>query len=304
MLRRPAARVFTVDHVDTAALRLKYAEDPHVRAADIGAVDIVWNDGPLRDAVARALPGAERWFAYAIASHVIEHVPDMIWWLAEIRSVLSSGAALRLVMPDRRFTMDIARRETVLADVLAAYLVAARRPQPREIIDFYSRYQNVDVVSAWRGQQKVRQIGPLDQAETAVRLAQSALAGGYHDVHCWVFTPRSFLALMVELARLGLIWFAFEKMIPTAEDTLDFCVHARAADDRRIIEASWRDALGALEAAELRAPVLPQDEPARLQDQIRLQAAWAVAPGGRFWPGTRLRRLWRTLARTWRATAG
>ena len=150
MLRRPAARVFTVDHVDTAALRLKYAEDPHVRAADIGAVDIVWNDGPLRDAVDRALPGAERWFAYAIASHVIEHVPDMIWWLAEIRSVLSSGAALRLVMPDRRFTMDIARRETVLADVLAAYLVAARRPQPREIIDFYSRYQNVDVVSAWR----------------------------------------------------------------------------------------------------------------------------------------------------------
>ena len=271
ILRRPEARVHYVDHVDTETLRRKYANDPKLDTAAFVPVDIAWSDGTLREAVARALPGPEKWFSYVIASHVIEHVPDIIWWLAEIRTVLSSGGALRLVIPDRRFTMDFGRRETILADALSAYLQSIRHPRPREILDFYIRYQNADVTKSWNGTEATRQMFPLSQATLAIRHAQAALTGEYRDVHCSVFTPRSFLSLMVDIARLGLIWFAFEKIYPTEERALEFTVHLTAADDRHIIEESFRQALTALVASEQHAPFLPQDEPARLREQIAAQ---------------------------------
>jgi hypothetical protein len=243
ILRRPAARVAYVDHVGTVALRQKYRADPKVAVSDIVDVDVVWSTGALRGAIEQAFPGTRRWFDYVIASHVIEHVPDVIWWLAEIRSVMSSGAALRLIIPDRRFTMDIARRETGMADMLSAYLAQARRPQAREILDFYCQFQRVDAARAWAGQHVSYSQYPIGQAATALELAQSAIDGAYHDVHCSVFTPRSFLMLMHDLARLGMIWFSFAKIHATARNELDFFVHLQAADDPVLIEQSWRDAV-------------------------------------------------------------
>ncbi len=273
LVRRPAARVYYVDHVDTAGLRAKYAADPKLTVADFVDVDVVWGEGPLRAALRDALPGPERWFKFAVASHVIEHVPDLVWWLAEVRSVMSSGGALRLVVPDRRFTMDIGRRETQVADAVAAYLAQARQPGLREILDFYIRFQRVDVPAAWLGREAVRTMFPLKQATRAIETAQAALRGSYQDVHCSVFTPRSFAQLMVDLSRLGMLWFSCGKIVPTAENELDFFVHMVAADDRDTVEESWRAALTAQEAAAGGAACLPQEEIARLREEVARQAA-------------------------------
>jgi hypothetical protein len=214
----------------------------HVSRQDAPGLDVVWSEGSLRQALL-ALPGPEKWFVYAVARLVIQRVPDLVWWLAELRSVLISGGALRLVVPDRRFTEDFARRETEFADVMAAYLAGSRRPQPREVLDCHVRQQPVDLAAAWHGTQRTQHMFSLEQATRGIRLAQAALAGEYVDVACWVFTPDSFLQLMVDLARHGLIWFACERIVPTAEYRRDFCVHLRAADDRQEIEESWRGVL-------------------------------------------------------------
>ncbi len=49
-----------------------------------------------------------------VASHVIEHVPDLITWLREIASVLKPTGQARLAIPDRRYTFDLLRVETQL----------------------------------------------------------------------------------------------------------------------------------------------------------------------------------------------
>jgi predicted SAM-dependent methyltransferase len=72
---------------------------------------------------------------YAVASHVVEHVPDLIDWLTEIASVLRSTGELRLIVPDKRFLFDIFRRETSLADVLLSYINNARDAQPHSMLD-------------------------------------------------------------------------------------------------------------------------------------------------------------------------
>src|SRR5437868_3008097 len=72
---------------------------------------------------------------YVVASHVIEHVPDLIGWLAEVREALEPGGELRLAVPDRRYTLDYRRSVSRLADVVHAWFMRARRPLPHQILD-------------------------------------------------------------------------------------------------------------------------------------------------------------------------
>ena len=134
-----------VDYADAAALRARYANDPHVDIAKIVDVDAVWAQKTMLD----ALDG--QCVDYIIASHVIEHVPDLITWLKELHSVLLTEGEVRLVVPDKRYTFDYLRAETRLCDIVSAYLVRARVPQPHEIIDFCVNKVDIDVVAAWQG---------------------------------------------------------------------------------------------------------------------------------------------------------
>jgi hypothetical protein len=185
---------------------------------------------------------------------------------------MSSGAALRLIVPDRRFTMDIARRETVLADVLAANVIRARSPQPRDVVDYYCNYTEVDRDEAWRGLRPIDAGYETSRAALAISLARSAMEGAYQDVHCWVFTPASFVRLMHALARLGMIWLECKRVYATDEGDLDFFVHIEAADDMPAIIASWRDAQFELDAAMQERPFLPQDDLAAHRAVIGRQA--------------------------------
>ena len=79
-------------------------------------VDFIWDDGkPLREAIPANLV-----FDYVIASHVIEHAPDMIGWLRQVAGVLRTGGILSLAVPDKRFTFDEGRELTTLDQLLTA----------------------------------------------------------------------------------------------------------------------------------------------------------------------------------------
>ena len=99
--------IFFVDHCDTKTLREKYASDSSVTVEKIVEVNAVWGALSLQDCI-----GAVRKVDYVLASHVIEHVPDLVTWLAEIRSILRPDGTLRLAVPDRRFTFDYLRPES------------------------------------------------------------------------------------------------------------------------------------------------------------------------------------------------
>ena len=265
ILRRPQYRVLYLDHVPTGQLRAKYASDPSVSADGIVPVDVVWAGSSLRAAV-----GPEVWFDHVVASHVVEHVPDLVTWLAAI--VLGPDGALRLIVPDRRFTMDIARRETVLADVLAAHLEKRTRPTPRDVLDFYGNYRIVERDVAWTGMEPPGDGAALSEIGTAMRHARSALAGAYCDAHCWVFTPNSFVHLMANLAAIGKCGFLCARIIDTVPGEIDFFVHLRRSTDMERVRESWDRARRVL-APSPAFPGLRQDEPSALRATVeRLKA--------------------------------
>jgi SAM-dependent methyltransferase len=138
--------VFYVDYFDREVLRTEYESDPNVDIDQIVQVDAVWGDHTLRE----CFPNISS-FDYVIASHVIEHVPDMIGWLKEIAEVLRPGGRLALAIPDKRYTFDYLRQPTRLSELIDAYLRRNRRPMPAQIFDYNANATDVDMVAAWNG---------------------------------------------------------------------------------------------------------------------------------------------------------
>ena len=112
VVRKDEADVRYVDYADQTELRRRYAGDPNVDLASILPVDAVWGERTLKECFAD-----EPSFDYAVASHVLEHVPDMIGWLQQIAEVLRPGGLLCLAIPDKRYTF-VSRRGSASSSML------------------------------------------------------------------------------------------------------------------------------------------------------------------------------------------
>ncbi len=231
--------IFYVDHADTETLRRKYELAPDTDPAQIVPVDMVWGQRTLQECL-----GVDCKIDYVVNAHVVEHVPDLVTWLAEIHSVLKPGGWLRMAIPDRRYTFDFLRAESTLLDALDAYVRKPRAPSPRVILDHFLHYADIDVEKAWQGKLARDRIHPAHTPEFAIETAERFFrSGDYQDVHCWVFTPRTFAELCLELVRLELLSFTCDALYPTEKRDIEFIVSMRAAETSAECTASWRDAL-------------------------------------------------------------
>lgn len=221
------AGISYVDHVDREGLRRKYPNDPEVDPERIVPVRYVWTGGPLVDVV------GEKRFDYAVASHVVEHVPDPIGWLSSLAQVLHPAGVLSLAVPDMRFTFDCQRKPTTIAEWLEGYLVRYRRPSIRQVLDHFIHIVDVpgrcSVASLWADPTlaaRAPRTHPMllkELGEAGVRRHFDAIqAGEYIDTHCTVATPDSFLGLLTDLAGLDLIDFSVKAFHPTAVNDHEF----------------------------------------------------------------------------------
>lgn len=237
--------VFYVDYADAASLQAKYASDPAVDETRIG-VDAIWGRDTLREAIDRSPLAAQRGLRgqpldFVVASHVVEHVPDLVTWLREIASVLKVGGRLRLAVPDKRYCFDLLRRTTTLAEVCDAYVHRCRMPSPGRVLDFALNEVTVNQQQARAGELTGADLKHVHTVAGALAVARDVEERHtYHDVHCWVFTPSSFLQLFIELAAAGLVPFACERLLPTAPGELEFFVWLERCDDPRQAAATWR----------------------------------------------------------------
>ncbi|MES2951520.1 MAG: methyltransferase domain-containing protein [Pseudomonadota bacterium] len=242
LVSKLSGHVIYIDRADTESLRQHYANDPAVNTKDI-CVDAVWGVHTLAESIEIYFSksgGAPQALDYVVASHVIEHVPDLVSWLQEIRSILKSDGEVRLAVPDRRFTFDYLRRPSNLSDVMTAYASKARIPTTHCLLDFCLNVIPVDSVAAWQGTLDTTSLKRGHTLEGALSIARDALENGtYHDVHCWVFTPTSFAALFAELSRLGLIDFACGDFYDTQVNDIEFIVNMRVCDNAFERTNSW-----------------------------------------------------------------
>ena len=115
--KRSGFHVDILDHLDRDALMRKYQNAPWVDVDQIEPVDYIWNGEPYAELI-----GKTKCYDWIIASHLIEHTPDLIGFLNDCDSVLKDTGVLSLVIPDARYCFDHFRPLTGLSKIIDAHL--------------------------------------------------------------------------------------------------------------------------------------------------------------------------------------
>ena len=190
--------VRSLDHLSREGLITKYAGHPGVDISRIEDVDFVWGGGPLSAAVPEELHGT---FDALVASHVIEHTPDLIAFLDSAATLLKYGGVVVLAVPDKRYCFDYFQPLTTTGQLLEAHAEQRSRHNLRILFDHVAYAVTNGGNGAW-GQHPsngFRFMHPLEQAFDIFKTS----SGDYVDTHAWRFSPASFQLLLLELARLG-----------------------------------------------------------------------------------------------------
>jgi SAM-dependent methyltransferase len=190
--------VRSVDHLSREGLVAKYTGHPGVDVGRIEPVDFVWGGGPLSDAVPTALHGT---FDAFVASHVIEHTPDLIAFLNSAATLLNHNGIVVLAIPDKRYCFDYFQPLTTTGQVIEAHAEQRSRHSRRLLFDHVAYAVSNGGSGAW-GQHPsngLRFMHPIEQALDLFGTKDD----GYIDAHAWRFSPASFQLLILELARLG-----------------------------------------------------------------------------------------------------
>ena len=195
--KREGFNVQVIDHASREELRRKYAGHP-VDVERIEEVDFVWKGETYAE-----LTGRPKHYDWIIASHVIEHTPDLIAFLADCDAVLKDTGVLSLVIPDKRYSFDRFRPVTGLAAVLEANQSANLKPSAGAIAEAYMNAASKAHQLAW-SEDTPGDYYFIHSAHVAREKVQAALEGSaYEDVHTWCFVPHSFRLLMHDLFVLG-----------------------------------------------------------------------------------------------------
>lgn len=202
--KKAGFNVHTLDHLSAEDLKEKYSNHGEfgVDINSIEEVDFVWNGEPLPELI-----GDQQCYDWIIASHVIEHVPDMIGFLQQCLQLLKPEGKLSLVIPDKRFCFDYLSPLTSTGQFLDAFEQKRTRPSVGQVFDHFANACKKDNEIAWAGNvdehSKIELLHPLHQA---ISLGWHWVnSGEYIDVHCWRFTPESFDMLLSDFKALELL---------------------------------------------------------------------------------------------------
>ena len=199
-----------VDHASRNDLQVKYST-AGVDTQMIEEVDTIWRSGPLHESVPPALLGK---IDSIIASHVLEHIPDLIGFFQSASRLVAPGGSLRLALPDRRYCFDCFKPWTTTGDLLDAQYRGLTRHSLKTAFDHVAYSAAVDGKPAW-GPHAISVpvlTSPFQLAAQTVTSFRDSVDQPYQDYHCWQFSPAGFELAILELGELQLTDWRVEKL--------------------------------------------------------------------------------------------
>jgi len=210
--------VEVLDHASQTELIEKYRDIDHTR---IEPVDHVCDGRSFTETI-----GGKGRYDFIVASHVIEHAPDLITFLRDCEDLLRSDGVLVLAVPDKRHCFDVLRPVSTTGAALQAFHERRTRHAPGVIFDHVSSLTRRGGITGWHilDRQPFSLGHTLDEAKGHF---DAALAGTtYVDAHAWCFTPASFRLMIRDFNELGLLQLK-ERAFRTTEWFEFFVVLAR-----------------------------------------------------------------------------
>lgn len=190
--------VETLDHADQDALRAHYAQDRTVDPDRIEPVDYVSDGSSMVEII-----GATGRYDFIVASHMIEHTPDLVGFLRDCEQLLKPEGVLVLAVPDNRYCFDKLRPLSSIGQVVEAAYEKRTRHTMASLFDHAAYYCELNGRGSWlrseEGEVRIRY--PLKHADERRSLHYRP---EYTDNHAWQFTPSSFRLIVEDLHTLGL----------------------------------------------------------------------------------------------------
>lgn len=188
--------VETIDHADAATLRKKYADN----ASQIEEVDYVSDGRSILETI-----GKKKRYDFIYASHVIEHVTDIVRFIQDCETLLKPDGLLILAVPDKRFCFDALRPLSTVGQALQAYIEQRKRHTPGILFDQVSYICTKADHIVWI-EPTLDDIALMQSGDEAKKLFENVqTSADYTDAHGWQFTPSSFRYLVKKLRALGYI---------------------------------------------------------------------------------------------------
>jgi SAM-dependent methyltransferase len=215
-LRGPNVSYFDVLSQDALIARARSIKlDP----AGVPRIDYVSPTGDLSV--------VDRQFDVVASCHCLEHQPDLVRHLQEVRNVLAAGGAYFLMVPDHRYCFDHFIPPSSIAEVFLAHQEKRNTHSLRSVIEHRALTTHNDSKRHWQ-----RDHGTyLDRFEQRLRGAMKEFAdaqGRYIDVHGWYFTTDSAAAVFSALHTIGLIQFELSRQYATRRGANEFWMILKA----------------------------------------------------------------------------
>jgi hypothetical protein len=219
-LLKQGPSTYNID-VRTKEELIKYYQIPVTQTDTIPPIHFKWSKGPYADIIDHSLK-----FKRVVASHVIEHVPDLIAWLNSLYDILAPQGDVRLFIPDMRFTFDCLRPPTTIHEIIGAYFQRNDRPVYGTILEhmyYSSAAVHQQIVSHENWQRPPLETNVLEDPyhleilRSIVDFGKREFTGAsYIDAHVWKWTPQLFATQMDILRRIGLLKLRLDVVIPTS----------------------------------------------------------------------------------------
>lgn len=192
-----------VDHATRNELIKKYANETKL-IDRVEEVDYVWQDGDIADVIPVDLHGT---FDGIIASHVGEHMPDILRFLQAADKLLAKDGIISLALPDKRYCFDFFQPHTTTGDVLQAYAQKRTRHERKTFFNQAAYYVLGDGQVGWGigSKPQFKLVNSLSNAIAAFNNTNTSKSEPYVDTHGLYFTPASLSLIIFELRYLGLI---------------------------------------------------------------------------------------------------
>jgi hypothetical protein len=257
------ADVRYVDVQDTPATRAHYAHDPAVLVDLIPQIHFTLDDGGGRIRSLVEAAGSEAPYDWVIASHVIEHVPDVVAWLNDVAELVIDNGTLVLAVPDRRYCFDVHRPPTTTGQMLAAHEAGDTRPSIRAVYDYLRSAVSVDPAMLRRGLRPPGRSARIHELATIQERMDRARSGEYIDSHVWTLTPDELVDHVRDLRELDLCCWYVETVHDLGVGTEFQVVFRRLPRAMRPSNAEVQEPFARLE--------LPGwlDDAATLRDRVR-----------------------------------
>ncbi len=223
----------------TEDIKKLYTSNTYLESTGI-SVDlnsIVEIDYVVKGSYEESFKGVEK-FDVVILSHVIEHMPDIIFFFKDVMNLLKNNGQLILIYPDARYCFDRFRNGTSFIDAYSVY--KDNKNSSDRVFDFVFNVVHENNPSFFWGNAKQNNILPKNDFKESLSIYDKVKKNELpDDTHFWPFADYQFIKFLYDIDRAGLLNLEIIDFYPTQENTQEFMIILKPNSGKSINHGSY-----------------------------------------------------------------